>query len=161
MSRKPGSMAGVARILRVTVEGIRKAIEQERVGVGLRERVVEWLADHDVIRDATIPDLLDRYGPEAERERWTTERLLHMVDKYPERQIAKRQALAKGLPVDSIARVCTRPPWVSREYRGRNAAWWSEEMRRAAEVDAARKPVPPHRVAEMVREDFEVLRRVG
>jgi len=161
MSAKPSSIAQAARILRISAEGVRKTISHGQLGVGLRDRVIDWLAEHDVIRDATVPHLLDRYGSTAKAEHWTWQKVLDLPEPFPERQTAKKAARMGGVPIDAVVRVCSRPPWVSKEYRGRPVGWWTDEMKRVAEADARRKEVPPERVAELVHAEFKVLQRAG
>lgn len=156
MSLKPRSdMKQAARILGVHYEGIRKAIESGRPGPGIRDRVIEYLAQRGALRNATVEDLLDRFGPADQREQWTWRKLLDLPDPYPARRPAKMWASKNAIPLEVAVRICTRPPWTSASFAHRDTAWWTEEMKR----EAADSPpeVPAERIAEMVAEDYRVL----
>lgn len=161
MSLEPrSSMKKTAKLLGVTYEAVRKAIESERPGHGLRDKVIEYLANRHAIRGATVDDLLDRFGPPGQREQWTWRKLLELPDPYPDRRPAKVWASQKtsGIPLEVAVRVCTRPPWTSLSFAHRSTAWWTEEMKREMAESSLANEVPPERVAEMVAEDYRVLK---
>jgi hypothetical protein len=72
-------------------------------------------------------------------------------DPLLERQKAKALACAEGIPVASVAAVCTLYPWTDRIFRHREAAWWLDEMR-----DLASRPERP--IAEVCAEQLEAVR---
>lgn len=162
MSRRPtSSQAKAGRILGLSQNAIHLAISVRRVGAALRDRVIEYLAHKQVIRDASVEALLDVYGQPHSARAWTWEMVYALPTAVNERKVAATTAKRRGVSAAVVARVLSRPPWTATEFAHRPTAWWTEEMLREGEAAGQRTLVSREKVAEVVCEDFERLRHAG